>query len=163
MKSRNWLLAGVALFCVSAARPESRATGTAGKMATDDLVEIQQLYARYNWLIDSGDCEGWASTFTADGTFNASVGHDAIAKFCTTFRAGLGGHARHWNTNLMILPSTEGATGQVYLVLVDFATKPPSIAASGTYADELVKTAQGWQFKKRRTKADVAPTAPASP
>ena len=48
-------------------------------------------------------------------------------------------------------------------LLVDFATKPPSIVASGTYTDELVKTAQGWQFKKRRTKADVAPTAPASP
>ena len=57
----------------------------------------------------------------------------------------------------MITPTPEGATGQVYLVLVDFATKPASIATSANYSDELVKTAQGWRFKKRSTKGDVAP------
>ena len=62
----------------------------------------------------------------------------------------------------MILPTAEGASGQVYLVLVDFANKPATIATSATYTDELVKTAQGWRFKKRATKGDVAP-APAPP
>jgi hypothetical protein len=57
----------------------------------------------------------------------------------------------------MILPSAEGASGQVYLVLVDFGTKPATIATSASYSDELVKTAQGWRFKKRATKGDVAP------
>jgi hypothetical protein len=57
----------------------------------------------------------------------------------------------------MILPTAGGAPGQVYLVLVDFATKPASIATSATYSDELVKTPQGWRFKKRATKSDVAP------
>lgn len=157
MISRTWALVAAALLCVSAAPSASRA---AGKLTTDDLVEIQQLYARYNWTIDAGDSEGWASTFTLDGVFNMNVGHDAIVKFGNTFHAGLGGHARHWNTNMMILPSAEGASGQVYLILVDFASKPPSIVASATYTDELVKTAQGWRFKKRQTKGDVAPTAP---
>ena len=57
----------------------------------------------------------------------------------------------------MILPTADGASGQVYLVLVDFANKPATIATSATYSDELVKTAQGWRFKKRTTKGDVAP------
>ncbi len=134
---------------------------SAGKtLTTQDLIEIQQLYARYNLTLDAGDAEGYASTFTPDGVFNTNVGHDAIVKFANTFHAGLGGHVRHWNTNLMILPSAGGASGQVYLVLVDFATTPATIAASGSYADELVKTAEGWRFKKRAVRIDAAPAKP---
>ena len=124
------------------------------------LVDIQQLYAKYNWALDSGDSEGYAATFTPDGVFNTNVGHDAIVKFADTFHAGLGSHVRHWNTNLMILPTADGASGQVYLVLVDFGTKPATIVTSASYSDELVKTAQGWRFKKRATKGDVAPAKP---
>ena len=129
----------------------------AAKLTADDLVEIQQLYARYNWALDSGDSQGYAATFTPDGVFNNNVGHDAIVKFADTFHAGLGAHVKHWNTNLMIQPTATGASGQVYLVLVDFGTKPATIVTSATYADELVKTPQGWRFKKRATKGDVAP------
>ena len=130
-----------------------------GKSLTaQDLVDIQQLYARYNWTLDAGDSEGYASTFTADGVFNNNVGHDAIVKFADTFHAGMGAHVKHWNTNLMVLPAADGgASGQVYLVLVDFATKPPSIATSASYSDQLVRTPQGWRFKKRQTKGDAAP------
>ena len=156
---RLWAFAGIALFLGSAALSAQK---SAGKVTSDDLVEIQQLYAKYNWTLDAGDAEGYASTFTADGVFNNNVGHDAIVKFAETFHAGLGAHVRHWNTNLMILPTPEGAHGQVYLVLVDFASKPATIVTSASYSDELVKTAQGWRFKKRATKGDVAP-APAPP
>ena len=131
----------------------------AGALTAQDFVDIQQLYAKYNWALDSGDAEGYASTFTPDGVFNNNVGHDAIVKFANTFHAGMGSHVKHWNTNLMITPTAEGASGQVYLVLVDFAGKPPTIATSASYADELVKTAQGWRFKKRQTKGDAAPPA----
>src|SRR4249920_2716642 len=133
-----------------------------GTLTAQDLVDIQQLYAKYNWTLDAGDAEGYASTFTPDGVFNNNTGHEAIVKFANTFHAGLGAHVHHWNTNLMIQPTADGASGQVYLVLVDFATKPASIATSATYSDELVKTAQGWRFKKRATKGDVAPP-PAPP
>jgi len=126
-------------------------------LTAQDFVEIQQLYAKYNWTLDAGDSEGYASTFTPDGVFNNNAGHDAIVKFADTFHGGMGARVRHWNTNLMILPTPEGAHGQVYLVLVDFSTKPASIATSASYSDDLVKTAQGWRFKKRATKGDVAP------
>ena len=154
-----WALVGLAL-CLGGAG--LAAQKTAGKLTSDDLVEIQQLYAKYNWSLDSGDAEAYASTFTPDGVFNNNVGHDAIVKFANTFHTGLGAHVHHWNTNLMITPTPDGASGQVYLVLVDFANKPATIATSATYSDELVKTAQGWRFKKRATKGDVAP-APAPP
>ena len=138
----------------------SAQSGAAKTFTAQDFVDIQQLYAKYNWSLDSGDADAYASTFTPDGVFNNNVGRDAIVKFANTFHAGLGAHVRHWNTNLMITPTAEGAAGQVYLVLVDFANKPPTIATSASYTDELVKTPQGWRFKKRQTKGDSAPAAP---
>lgn len=137
--------------------------GGARTLTAQDFVEIQQLYAKYNWTLDSGDSEGYASTFTPDGVFNNNVGHEAIVKFADTFHRGLGAHVRHWNTNLLILPTPDGAGGQVYLVLVDFATKPASIVTSASYTDQIVKTPQGWRFKKRTTKGDVAPPATPQP
>lgn len=128
-----------------------------GSLTPQDFVEIQQLYAKYNWALDSGDSKGYADTFTPDGVFNNNVGREAIIKFADGFAKGLGSHVRHWNTNLLITPSATGASGKVYLVLVDFGTKPASIVTSASYSDELVKTPEGWRFKKRATKGDVAP------
>lgn len=151
------MLALVGIVIVGGSAWAGAQTSRSQTLTAQDLIDIQQLYAKYNWSLDAGDAEAYASTFTPDGVFNNNVGHDAIVKFANTFHAGLGAHVRHWNTNLMIVPSAEGASGQVYLVLVDFATKPASIATSASYSDELVKTAQGWRFKKRATKGDVAP------
>ncbi|MGH9140608.1 MAG: nuclear transport factor 2 family protein [Vicinamibacterales bacterium] len=156
-------LSALLVVALCAATAPLAAQKSTGKLTSDDLVEIQQLYARYNWTLDAGDAEGYASTFTPDGVFNNNVGHDAIVKFANSFHAGLGAHVHHWNTNLLILPTVDGASGQVYLVLVDFATKPATIATSATYTDALVKTAQGWRFKKRATKGDVAPPAAPKP
>src|SRR3984893_17407289 len=134
MLNRKMLaLIGIAAFCATAWL--SAQEGTGKQLSAQDFVEIQQLYTKYNWALDSGDAEGYASTFTPDGVFNNNVGHDAIVKFANTFHGGMGTHVKHWNTNLMITPTAEGATGQVYLVLVDFGTKPASIATSANYSD----------------------------
>lgn len=137
-------------------------SASAQQLTAQDLVEIQQLYAKYNWALDTGDSKGYADTFTPDGIFNkTSVGREALMKFADTFHAGLGSHVKHWNTNLLVTPTASGASGKVYLVLMDFGTKPPSVFTSATYSDELVKTPQGWRFKTRQTTGDVAPAPPA--
>ncbi len=135
------------------------------KLSADDYVEIQQLYARYNNAIDSGDAEGYAATFTPDGVFNNFNGHDALVGFIKAWREKMGGaNRRHWNTNLLITPTAEGASGSVYLFLMDVSTRPPTVATAAKYDDQLVKTADGWRFKKRTTKADgPPPAAPAAP
>ncbi len=134
-----------------------------GKLTGDDYLEIQQLYARYNMAIDSGDAEGYAATFTKDGVFNTFTGHDALVEFIHNWRDKMGGaNRRHWNTNLAIAPSPEGATGAVYLLLVDVGQKPPAIGSAATYTDTLVKTPEGWRFKTRKTKGEgPAPAAAA--
>jgi len=126
-----------------------------GSLTADDYTEIQQLYARYNHAIDSGDAEGWAATFVPDGTFNTFTGHDALVGFIHNWHDHLNGaNRRHWNSNLLITGTPEGANGSVYLLLIDVSTHPPSIATAAKYDDQLVKTPQGWRFKKRATKAD---------
>lgn len=127
-------------------------------LTADDYMQIQQLYARYNVAIDSGDGEGWAATFVPDGTFNTFTGHDALVGFIKTWRESRNGaNRRHWNTNLVLTPTAEGVSGSVYLFLMDTSVTPPVIASASTYADQLVRTPQGWRFKKRTT----TPVAPA--
>lgn len=138
---------------------------SADALSTQDYIDIEQLYAQYNHAIDSGDAEAWAATFTPDGAFNKFVGHDALVGFIQQWKEKMNGaNRRHWNTNLRITPSNDGANGAVFLMLVDVSTKPPSIIMTGSYTDTLVKTASGWRFKTRQTKNDAAPaaTAPAS-
>jgi len=133
-------------------------------LTTQDYVDIEQLYATYNHAIDSGDGEAWAATFTPDGTFNKFSGHDQLVGFIQQWKEKMnGGNRRHWNTNLRIEPSKDGASASVFLMLVDVGTKPPSIVATGMYNDTLVKTAGGWRFKTRQTKMDAPPAAAAAP
>jgi uncharacterized protein (TIGR02246 family) len=135
----------------------------ANGLSAQDYFEIQQLYARYNIAIDSGDAEGWAATFTPDGVFNTFSGHDALVGFVKTWREKLNGATRkHWNNNLQITGTSKEAAASVYLILVDFSTKPPSILTTATYTDSLVKTKDGWRFTKRTTKGDSAPPAPSA-
>ncbi|MEA3139413.1 MAG: hypothetical protein QOK23_1582 [Gammaproteobacteria bacterium] len=138
-------------------------SGATTGLSAQDTVDIQQLYARYNIAIDSGDAQGWAATFTPDGVFNAISGHDALADFVQTWREKMNGASRrHWNNNLQLTGNSKEASGFVFLMLIDISTKPISIVGTATYTDSLVKTKEGWRFTKRTTKGDVAPTAPPS-
>jgi hypothetical protein len=133
-------------------------------LSTQDYQEIQQLYARYNVAIDTGDAEAYAATFTPEGTFNNFTGHDALVGFIKAWRERLNGaNRRHWNTNLLISGDGKTATGSVYLMLLDISTKPVSIAAVATYTDTLLKTPNGWRFTKRTTHSDSPSAANASP
>ena len=133
-------------------------------LSAQDNVEIQQLYARYNIAIDSGDAEGYAATFTPDGVFNNMAGHDALVGFAKMWREKLNGATRkHWNNNLLITGNSKQANGFVYLMLIDIGTKPASILTTLSYTDTLVKTKAGWRFSKRTTKNDAPPAAAEAP
>jgi hypothetical protein len=139
----------------------------AADLTTQDYVEIEQLYATYNHAIDSGDAEAWAATFTPDGSFNTRfTGKEGLMGFIKMWREKMNGaNRRHWNSNLRITASAEGANGTVMLMLLDVTAQPPAIASTGMYTDVLVKTPNGWRFKTRVVKGDALPAAaaPAKP
>jgi hypothetical protein len=170
MMRRNFFSAGVLLAALTALRPAAAETGAAPKLTADDYAEIQQLYARYAHALDKGEGERFASTFVIDGEFtggrgpgrgsevrNPTKGEDAL------LRMGSRGGLRHFNANLLITPTPEGASGSVYLLLFNARSIPATIVETAIYEDTLVKTPQGWRFKKRvvwRDDDDITPFKP---
>lgn len=77
------------------------------------------------------------------------TGSDDLASMAKGFHQVNGTSSRHVYTNLRITPTTEGARGFVYFNQLDVRTRPPTNTVSGIYEDTLVKTADGWRFKKR--------------
>lgn len=124
----------------------------------EDYMEIQQLYARYAHVYDleEFDAEAWADTFTSDGGHGETKGRQALIEHGRASRKRLDIMAnalnrRHWNSQLMITPTPEGADGTCFLlmVLVGGGDKPPQLVNSMVYHDKLVKTKDGWRFKQR--------------
>jgi actinorhodin biosynthesis protein ActVIA len=156
-------LAMITVICLISALQGAQADTTT--LSAQDYQEIQQLYARYNVAIDTGDAEAYAATFTPDGVFNNFKGHDELVGFIKIWRGERlnGANRRHWNTNLLISGDGKTATGSVSLMLLDVSATPVSIAAVATYSDSLIKTADGWRFSKRTTHSDSAAPTGASP
>src|SRR5262245_46079215 len=113
MRMRKVYIATVLLSLVvgGTAWTDAQSRG-AGALTAQDYADIQQLYARYNWAIDAGDVEGYVALYTSDGSFNTFNGAEGLRTFMKNVQ---GGTRRHWNSNLVITPSPEGANGKVYL------------------------------------------------
>jgi hypothetical protein len=127
-----------------------------------DHTAIQMLYGQSNIGFDSGAERGYAfaRTFTPDGVLVAQggtpiTGHEQLAALAAKNTSCL----QTWLTNLMIEPSPEGAIGWAYIWQVDLAcgSRPAAADAgaksavkeAGLYRDVIVKTADGWRFKRR--------------
>ncbi len=90
-------------------------------LTTQDYLDLQQLYARYNVAIDTGDAEAWAATFIPDGVFNTTNrGHDQLVQFIRNWRGNRNGaNLRHWNSNLAFSATPAGAAGSCYQMLLN--------------------------------------------
>lgn len=128
-------------------------------LTVEDQLDIQQLYARYNHAIDSGQADQWAACFTSDGIFSSGAsgeftGTEALAAFAKGFAERL--KARHWTNNLVLDAAGDGAKGSCYLMLYRLGGETPaSIMISGIYDDELVRTGDGWKFARRTVRPDA--------
>src|SRR5262245_38275940 len=148
-------LFGLAVICMTSVHAQQNPA----KLTTQDYNDIQQLYARYNLAIDTGNGEAWAATFTPDGVFNnTNKGHDALVQFIKDLREKRdGANRRHLNSNMVLTPTPDGANGSIYLLLLNVAVRPATIATTGIYEDVLVRTPRGWRFKSRIVHADPPP------
>ena len=129
-------------------------------LSSEDQLAIQQLYARYNHAIDSGQGETWAATFTPEGVFSSAngtfSGSDQLAGFASGFAKQL--KARHWTNNLVVDATEGGAKGTCYLILLRLTPgeRPPAgIIATATYNDELTRVGDEWRFAKRTVTTDA--------
>lgn len=139
-----------------------------------DTIEIQQLARKYAWALDSGDNYGYAyaDLFTPDAVFvgmnqgpsgRSYQSRDVLAALA---RGGTRGatHQRHFTMNHVITPTADGATGRVYVVMLDVGVvgTPNGVNHGGHYEDVYQRTDVGWRFKRRtywESKVDVWPEA----
>ncbi|HMD46125.1 MAG TPA: nuclear transport factor 2 family protein [Acidimicrobiales bacterium] len=127
-------------------------------LTTDDVVAIQQLVARYNHAVDSGDGPAFADTFTDDGVLDAGQpieGRDALESFAKSVGAGFP-NPRHIASNIVVEGSGDQATLKAYVQMYASLGEPPSqqIMASGRYQDSLARIDGDWRFVRRTFVAD---------
>lgn len=171
MLRRNILTSVAMLFgAVGVGAAAARPKPVARALTPDDHVEIQQLYATYCHALDKGLGELFASVWTDDGEFTGGRGPGKAnddrtprkGKAALTTMGQTSG-TRHFNANLILTPTDEGAKGSCYLMLYTARTTPPSFVETAIYDDTLVRTAKGWKFKKRvvwRDDDDITPFKP---
>ena len=61
---------------------------------------------------------------------------------------------RHVNGSYLITPTSDGAKGRAYYLLLDVITRPPTMTESGYYEDEFVRISAGWRIKHRTLHSD---------
>src|ERR1700753_1310822 len=118
---------------------------------TEDLVEIQQLLAKYAVTITQGDIDGLISVFTPDGTYSAFGSTYTLARFPELVDAAPKGLFMT-GTSLVELDSVDTgsgsltATGTQPLCFIEHSKHDMRI---GYYKDTYVRTDDGWRLKTR--------------
>jgi hypothetical protein len=156
--------AAIAVVALSTVHAQQTAKTRAATrpLTAQDYIDIRALAANYAYGLDSGEGDGalYASVFAPDAEFHGpparrggapfdAKGRDELRKFAQGGRGP--GYVRHFMANHLIEPSPEGATGKVYLLVIDIGQdgKPTSVNMGGHYEDVYVKTAEGWKIKIR--------------
>jgi len=111
---------------------------------TQDLVEIQQLLARYAVTITKGDIDGLLAVFTLDGTYSAFGDTFTLQMFPDLVAAAPKGLFLTGTAAIEV--SGDTAAGTQPLCFVDHATHDMRI---GYYNDTYLRTAEGWRLRTR--------------
>ncbi|WP_328392752.1 nuclear transport factor 2 family protein [Nocardia sp. NBC_00416] len=112
--------------------------------AIDDLIEIQQLLARYAVTITKGDIDGLIGVFTPDGTYSAFGDIYTLEVFPELVDAAPRGLFLT-GTPLIELDGDTG-TGTQPLCFVEQSSHDMRI---GYYSDTYLRTEQGWRLRTR--------------
>ncbi len=124
-----------------------------------DKLEIRELVARYDHAIDSGDPEGWAATFTEDGSWNGGVVVSGQAELLA-FARGLPANPAfaafrpsfHFFANVLVEETTPG---EARLLCDNLMLQPRAgagvAALTAAGYDDIVRRVDGrWLFASRR-------------
>lgn len=115
-------------------------------LSTDDLVEIQQLLARYAVTITKGDIDGLIGVFTPDGTYSAFGDVFTLDQFPKLVGAAPKGLFMT-GTSLVEAVDDDNATGTQPLCFIEHASHDMRI---GYYNDTYRRTADGWRLATRK-------------
>lgn len=137
------------------------------KLSTEEQIEIQDLYARYNMSTDIGAPEQWAACFTPDGVMTmlgpspgakrVNKGTEDLVTFKRQEQAGRKGrYRRHWNGNILLQKlDSNDVRGRCYLRAYEGDPGTlPVLTHSGVYEDVIVRFGDEWRFATRTLTLD---------
>jgi hypothetical protein len=111
---------------------------------TEDLVEIQQLLARYAVTITQEDIDGLVKVFTPDGTYSAFGSTYTLDRFPDLVAAAPKG--LFLTGTAVVDLDGDSASGTQPLCFIDHSTHDMRI---GYYRDTYLRTTDGWRLKTR--------------
>jgi hypothetical protein len=114
---------------------------------TEDLVEIQQLLAKYAVTITQGDDEGLVTVFTPDGTYSAFGDTYSLNRFPVLVDAAPKGLFMTGTALVDLVEGADTATGTQPLCFIEHSTHDMRI---GYYNDTYVRTDDGWRLRTRK-------------
>ncbi len=110
----------------------------------DDVIELEQLLARYAVTITKGDIEGLISVFTPDGNYSAFGDTYPLDEFPDLVAAAPKGLFLTGTPALELDGDT--ASGTQPLCFIDQSTHDMRI---GYYSDTYARTDEGWRLRTR--------------
>lgn len=125
--------------------------------ALEDKDAIREVLAEYCFRLDGGRFDEMAALFTEDGTwdtaFGKATGRAAIARLARSLREGPPQprpRGIHLVTNIAIALDGDRASVRSNWIVAANSADGPKIGSGGFYADDMVKTAEGWRFRARK-------------
>ncbi|HMT45114.1 MAG TPA: nuclear transport factor 2 family protein [Chakrabartia sp.] len=120
-----------------------------------DEAAITRMIHDYAARNDAGDWDEVAALYVPEGRMSRPIapddfveGRDAIL---AAFKARPPRTTRHICTNIRVDVEGDTASASSQIMLFTAAGQPPLV---GSYADRLVRTADGWRFVERRGSLD---------
>ncbi len=124
-----------------------------------DRDQIANLLERYCWTVDRGQWDAWLDCFTEDGVFDVRGGEQKGRETLRAFILKEVGEAFRYIRHMVHTPMIEvldehEARARCYFELRGTTSKGGDFEALGSYEDEIVKTAEGWKFRRRKARFD---------
>ncbi len=130
--------------------------------------EIGQFYADHFYLLDSGDAQQWALTFTEDGAFypphrpEPLRGRETLAQGVTAAHREYqerGEQRRHWHGMVSVNPQPDGTVAvRCYAqIIVTPQGGTPTLHLSCVCRDVFVRRDGQWLVSERRVTRDDKP------
>ncbi|MFW0785620.1 nuclear transport factor 2 family protein [Gordonia sp. CPCC 206044] len=111
----------------------------------DDIIEVQQLLAKYAVTMTTGDIDGVVSVFTPDGTYSAFGDVYTLDQFPRLVEVAPSGLFMT-GTPLLDLADDGTGTGTQPLCFIDHTQTDIRI---GYYKDTYLRTDNGWRLRTR--------------
>jgi hypothetical protein len=124
-------------------------------VSLEDFVAIQNLVGQYQWLVDGGDSEGWASLWTEDGAFvggavESFVGHEQLKRVPAWVKDAWGGGLRHLSGSFWIEygATQDEAVARYYNLVTTWNGPEPKLFTMALSEMRLVRRNLQWRIAR---------------